>query len=392
MRTPTLVLPLLVTLATSLASKTTEAAPCSALPNPVYVNGGGGIFVESLGRILAGEGKTLIYKKQGSCLAVDSILNGTPLTGTVATMDGGTYWDSTMTYSCDFDAGGNIADIGISDVFPSTCTSLPNGLPTDVRDYLGPVEAYGFAVPAASTQTSISRDAAYFVFGFGADSGVLPWTDPTAIFIRGAGSGTQQMLALATGVDVNKWKGTLATSSSDIVDKLNTAPDKEKAIGILASEVAIANELLVEVLAYQDKDQTCGYYMDSTPSSRDKANVRDGHYPIWGPFHVLTKVDPGGNPVNPAANDIKAYAIGTKDPANIDLVKVLATAGLVPECAMHVTRDSELGPLASFQPPRSCSCYFDELVKGSSSCTPCMTNSDCPAATPACNYKYCEAQ
>lgn len=376
----------------SLFATHANAALCSTLPNPVYINGGGSILVENLAKLLASENTTLIYKKQGSCAAVDSILNGTPLTGTEATMDGGTYWDATTAHACDFDMGGNVADIGISDVFPSTCTSLPNGLPSDIGDYLGPVEAYGFAAPTASSQNVISREAAYFVFGFGADSGVAPWTDPANIFIRDPDSGTQRMLALATGVDVTKWKGTPATSSSDLVNKLSSAIDKDAAIGILASEVAIANELVVKVLAYQDVDQTCGYYMDSTPTVRDKANVRDGHYPIWGPFHILTKKDANGNPPKAAAADFKAYAIGTKDPAGLDLVKVLATAGLVPVCAMHVTRDSEMGALASFQPPRSCGCYFDSLTKGSSGCAPCQTNTDCPDATPACNYGFCEVK
>ena len=312
--------PSLFASASALAALFTLASPasaelCSARPNPVYVNGGGSVLVESLGKLLSAENTTLVYKKQGSCAAVDSILNGTPLTGTEATMDAGVYWDSTTQHPCDFDPGGNVADIGISDVFPSTCSSLPNGLPADVGDYLGPVEAYGFAVPSASTEKSISRDAAYFVFGFGADSGVDPWTDPAEIFIRDTDSGTQRMLALALGVDVTKWKGTPATSSSDLVNKLTMAPNPQGAIGILASEVAIANDLVVKTLAYQDADQSCGYYMDSTSSARDKANVRDGHYPIWGPFHILTKLDQNGYPLKPIAADIKAYAVGTKDPA-----------------------------------------------------------------------------
>jgi len=381
----------------AFGAATFSAAParaelCSARPNPVYVNGGASVFVEALGKLLAGEGTTIIYKKQGSCLAVDSILNGTKLTGKVIDAKGGVYWDATTQYDCDFDDLGNVADIGISDVFPSTCQSLPNGLPSDIGDYLGPVEAYGFAVPVASSQKVISRNAAYFVFGFGADSGVEPWTDPTQIFIRGASSGTQQMLAQALGVDVNKWKGTLATSSSDIVNQLNMAPDKERAIGILASEVAIANDVTVKVLAYQDVGQTCGYYLDSTPTSHDKRNVRDGHYPIWGPFHILTKLDQTGYPINPIANDIKGYAVGTKDPVGVDLVQVLTKAGLVPECAMHVTRSSEMGPLSSFQPPRSCGCYFDQLATGSSSCKPCMSSNDCPNTNPVCNYGFCEVQ
>ncbi len=375
----------------SLASPA-EAVLCSSLPNPVYINGGGGIFIENLGRVLSAEGITLVYKRQGSCLAVDSIVNGTPLVGTEAAGTGGLYWDSSMEYACDFDLDGNVANVAISDVFASTCSSLPNGLPQDIGDYLGPVEAYGFAVPRQSTQESISREAAYFVFGFGADSGVLPWTDPAAIFTRGESSGTQQMIAVATGVPVDRWKGTLASSSSDIVAKLANAVDKEKAIGILASEVAIENELAVKLLAYQETDQDCAYYMDSTPTAKDKVNVRDGHYPIWGPFHVFTKLDQDGYPLDKVAADIVSYAVGTKDPPGLDLVQVLASAGIVPECAMRATRNAEMGPLSSFQPPRSCGCYFDALTKGSTPCEPCTASTDCPASAPACNYNYCETQ
>src|SRR5262249_21685491 len=133
---------------------------------------------------------------QGSCNAVDAILNGTPIaTGTSTMLDGGagdggtggpvdntaTYWDAMAEQTCDLDPG-TIADIGIADVFATTCQSLPNGLPSGVGDSFGPVEAYSFVVPEKSTQKVISKEAAYFVFGFGNDSGVEPWTDASLLF------------------------------------------------------------------------------------------------------------------------------------------------------------------------------------------------------------------
>ena len=39
-----------------------------------------------------------------------------------------------------------------------------------------------------------------------------------------------------------------------------------------------------------------------------------------------------------------------------------------------------------------CGCYFDFKTKdGKTSCKSCRTSEDCPSATPACNYGYCEA-
>ena len=47
-----------------------------------------------------------------------------------------------------------------------------------------------FVVPTASSQTLISYEAAYFVFGFGMTGMAAPWTNESFIFNRGSTSGT----------------------------------------------------------------------------------------------------------------------------------------------------------------------------------------------------------
>jgi hypothetical protein len=365
------------------------AAPCAELPNPVVVTGAGKVIIADLAKSLSATGITVIYKLQGSCLALDAILNSTEVGS--ATDFEAIYWDSTEEQTCELDTAGVVADIGISDVFATTCQDLPNGLPSNVGDFFGPVEAYTFVVPKTSMQKSISREAAYFVFGFGSESGVDPWTDGSTIFHRDDKSGTQQMISAAIGVPATMWKGTAATSSSDLVMKLTTSPKPEATIGILTAEVAGASRASLNVLAYQDEGQTCGYWPDSTPTAFDKRNVRDGHYAIWGPLHLLTKVS-GGTPVNPNAADIIAYLTGTKEVVGLDLISLFAKAGIIPECAMHVMRESELGPLSSFAPGKACGCYFESVATGSSSCDTCATDNECPDAMPKCNYGFCEAQ
>ena len=54
---------------------------------------------------------------------------------------------------------------------------LSNPKPTDVMDALGPVQSFVFAVPRASSQTAITAEEAYFVFGFGSSGQVAPWLD-----------------------------------------------------------------------------------------------------------------------------------------------------------------------------------------------------------------------
>jgi hypothetical protein len=381
----------LVALGALLVSGEASAALCSSLPNPVYLTGSGKVVVADLAKTLSVSGITLVYKLQGSCLAIDAVLNGTKI-GT-PTDTKAAYWDSVNELSCDLDPAGDVADLALSDVFPSTCFSLPNGLPTNVGDFFGPVEAYTFVTPKASTQKSISKEAAYFVFGFGNDSGVAPWTDETSLFVRGPTSGTQQMFAAAIGVPSTNWKGVIAASSADVVTKVSMSANPEATIGILTAEVSGASRSTLNVLAYQDGGQTCGYWPDSTPTSFDKRNVRDGHYPIWGPLHLLSKLDVNGYPLNKTAGDVIGYLTGTKaPPGSFDLIALLGGANIIPQCAMRVRRTAELGPLQSFAPPGACGCYFEAVATGSSDCKTCSTDTDCTSAAPKCSYGYCETQ
>jgi hypothetical protein len=381
----------LAALSVLAAAPPAEAALCSALPNPVYITGGGKVAIADLARALSASGISLVYKLQGSCLAVDAILNGTHVGS--ATDVTASYWDASIEQKCDLAPTGQVADLGLSDVFPSTCQTLPGGLPSNVGDFFGPVEAYTFVVPKTSTQKVISKAAGYFVFGFGKDSGVDPWTDESALFIRDASSGTQQMLGVALGVPPDRWRGQIATSSGDLVTKLTASPKPEATMGILTAEVAGESRATLSTLAYQDAEQTCGYWPDSTPSGFDKRNVRDGHYALWGPLHLLTKLDSMGYPINKSAGDVIAYLTGTKlAPGGFDLIALLATANIVPACAMAVRRVTELGPLASFAPERACGCYFEEAATGKTTCTACTSDVMCGAAAPKCNYGYCETQ
>lgn len=368
-----------------------RALDCDTLPKPVYVTGAGKVILDGLGEVLGPTGVTLVYKLQGSCLAKDAILGGVKITTTVD--DQATYWDAEgKPQMCELPVGGVVANLGLSDVFPDTCDPLPNGLPSNVGDFFGPIEAYNFVVPLTSTQKSISHDAAYFVFGFGNESGVEPWTDESLMFVRNSDSGTQQMLGAAIGVPPLKWKGTDAGSSGAIVTAMGTSTNPEATIGILTAEVAGEQKTKLNVLAYQDVDQTCAYWPDSTPLASDKKNVRDGHYPLWGPLHLLTQIDGNGYPLSADTKEVIDVITGVKDFPSFDLIRLLEEVAIIPSCAMTVARTSELGPLQSKVPTRSCGCYFDALANGSTDCTACTGPADCPGATPACNYGYCEVQ
>jgi ABC-type phosphate transport system substrate-binding protein len=337
---------------------------------------------------------TVVYQGQGSCTGVN-YLTTTP----VGTITGtGVIWDTTgaeVAGGCTLSLSGNTVDIGVSDVFATSCPGV-TGLPADVSDFYGPVQAMTFAVPVQSTKTSISAEAAYLVFGLGAAGEVSPWTDETLIHVRSETSGTQQMIATAIRVPAAKFKGKGHAKSGDVLADLVAAASSGHAddtLGILAADYVDVNRSSVKSLAYQHFGQLCGYWPDSDVNAFDKANVRDGHYMIWGPLHMLTKTS-GGNPVNPNAKVIIDYLSGAVDPTTFDLIMTEAKGGVVPDCAMRVRRDSEIGPLMSYMPARSCECKFVKEATGAApaSCQTCAQDSECPAATPKCNYGYCEVQ
>ncbi len=356
-----------------------QAANCSSLPGPLYISGSSAVknFLQKIGTALATAsttGPTIIYASPGSCQGVDEMFNGTKLTGTA------TYWDTSGNpNTCQLDAGGNTIDIGVSDVYFTSCDpsfGFPATLPTGIGEFFGPNQIMNFIAPAMSSQNIISAQAAYLVFGFPngaptATAAVSPWgtTSGTAnIFDRGVNSGTQAMLSVAIGIPApSKWKGmtpdqyapanTYANSSSGMVSlftALNTAAAAGSTIGIAASDAADAARTNVKILAFQGYGQDCAWLPDSSSTSFDKKNVRDGQYVPWGPIHFYAKVGAGGTPTNAQAANLVGYFDGSVAApfANgyQDLITAEAKGSTVPDCAMHVKRTTEVGPVQLVRP------------------------------------------
>lgn len=378
-----------------LATPAARAADCSTLTNPVYVAGSSAAkpFVKVIAAALLAQNINVVYQGQGSCVGV-GYLTSTPtgaITGT------GVTWDAQgneIAGGCALDlAPGNTVDIGISDVWAESCGAT---LPSDVKDTFGPIQSMNFIVPDSSTQTSISYEAAYLTFGLGDTAGnVAPWLDHTKYEIRKPSSGTLMMTANTIDVPGAKWIGNQNADSTAVlgaVEKDATDGNAEQSIGILSSDSADQNRGAgkVKALAYQHKGQSCGYLPDSTAQSFDKQNVRDGHYMIWGPIHLLTKKAPSTN-----TQLIIDYLSGAKIPTAFDLIKTEAKGSVVPDCAMRVTRTSEGGALMSYMPPISCECKFIAEATGTApaSCTTCTQDSDCKTSgAPKCHFGYCEVQ
>jgi ABC-type phosphate transport system substrate-binding protein len=405
---------LLTTMAMTFGATTTASAQTvkptvnckdASRPNLVYTAGSTAIrpFLTTLSTVLAADNVTIVYQGQGSCVGVSAVFDPNVETRKLKDVVGNWavyYKPDGTSQECWLDQQGRgegftdfpFVDIGISDVFQTSCPgAVEAGVP--ISDYFGPIQPMVLVVPAASSQRSISIDAAYMAFGLGSNPAnkATPWTDPNFFFVRNASSGTQQMVARAINVPAEKWWGKNRGSAGAVAAGMKVILDPataEKSIGIVSTDFADVERDNLRVLAFKARGQTCGYLPDSSPTTKDKSNVRDGHYPIWGPVHLFARTN-GGVPVSaPAATLVGRFATARVDQA---LTDAIIAKGLVPQCAMKVTRSTELGALTSFQPNFDCGCYFDFKSNGRTSCKTCNGPGDCAGtSTPACNFGYCE--
>ncbi len=419
--------------AASLLAGSAGATDCTTLPNPVFAVGSTAVkpVVLKIAAYLATQATpiTLIYGGTGSCVGVSTVVNaaggltGPGMGGTVLTPSGKSnyfnYYDSTGTaQTCDVfapDGGpGVLPDIGLSDVYATSCQTLSQSLPNlGIVEKLGPIQAMVFAVPVNSGALSISGTAAYFVYGFGAVNGanntVAPWTDIMSIFQRGATSGTQAMISQAIGVATTRWYGVTpsvagASGTQSMIDVLTTAATAQNgnAIGILGSADidpvrrlgTASTPAPIRELAYKHNGQNCGYLPDSGPNTYDKQNVRDGHYFIWGPLHIFTLPTSSAS-----APTVVSYLTGFQQLGTTDVIAAEAQAGLVPQCAMRVQRSTEVGDLSPITQSAPCGCYYEKSASttGTTSCQTCKVTADCPNLYTCQTYGgtgaqgYCEA-
>ena len=157
---------------------------------------------------------------------------------------------------------------------------------------------------------------------------------------------------------------------------------------MLSTDRADSARANLRELYCQGPGQLCGFLPDATPFTREKINVRDGHYQVWGPVHFYTTVS-GGVPAPGPTALLNLVSSPRTDPA---LLAAVIDAGFIPSCAMKVNRSTEMGPISSYNPPFNCGCYFEQRTNGANACKTCNGPIDCPAATPACNLGYCEVQ
>jgi hypothetical protein len=343
---------------------------------------------------------TLVWYATGSCTIIDAVYNGTPLKQVPSYIPADATWDPSAgaVPTCALESSGHSIDLGIPIVFPEACTTATP--PADLVAFKGPVQSMIFVVPHSASPEAISSEQAKLVFGQGAAGNIAPWLDPNFYFVRPPTKGTQVSLGALIGLPAAQWLGQQINLSPDVATKVASSTSPEKTIGILGSEIydSATNRASLKALAFQAVGQSNGFLPDSTATAFDKRSLREGHYVAWSHVFYLTKLasaDGGAaQPVNASAKlliDILTNAPNPGIPSGIDPVALVANKGLVPLCAMTVTRSVEGGNLSLFAPPDPCGCYYESKVgTPPASCIACTAAAPCATAT-TCRHGFCEA-
>jgi len=363
------------------------------LPRPLYLTVGDtqvNLMKELGQRLREKESRTLIWRATGSCTNLDTIYSGSKMSGNFSYIPSG--YDPVATPTpptCSVPPPGVSADLANSIVFLDACASKR---PDTVADFLGPVQSFVFVTPLGSAQTAITAEEAYFVFGFGMAGQVAPWLDNNQLLIRPPTKGTILSMGASIGVPAGKWKGVPVNLSQELASMLATAPQPDRALGILGSEVYDGYRSQLKALGFRAFGQYHAYFPDSTQNAFDKQNVRDGHYHMWSYTHWLLQVDKDGKPRNPDAQRVIDLLVGspTSPAPAFEPIDAVVKVGLIPQCAMRVQRSREGGDFARYAPPAPCGCYFDKLQSTQGSrCPSCADSSTCGGGV--CRRGFCEA-
>ena len=355
----------------------------------------------------------IVYRNRPTCDLAGNF-NGArtlaPVTGTarpVAYIPDDPAFDITMASpQCDLPATAPTIELAIGATFLSSCTAAQLGTQqADTTVLSGPNQAYGFVVHPMSSQVAITAAEGYLAYGFVDDTGgATPWITQALRLTRGATASTtltsaanigllpsQMLVGSQLAPDGGAPVG--AGNSGLIVTAVSTETANPQAvIGALGGDLYDANRAKLKMLAFKAFNQFFGYFPDSTSSSFDKINVRDGHYLVWSPTQYIFAH--GADPNTPAdANAARVVSLlfGATTEADVNGLDAVAKSGLIPQCAMKVTRSRDGGDLSLFSPPDICGCFFESAVpSGSTACNTCTDDTTCGGGK--CRHGYCEAK
>jgi hypothetical protein len=258
--------------------------------------------------------------------------------------------------------------------------------------------------PSISDVRGLSAEDAYFVLGFQQGGGVVPWIDSTQLYLPGATTSEQQLLAEFVNVPANQMAGVdeSANGGDTAVFAAMTAQSEAlsmQALGVMGTDYydQHRSDQTVAALAFRAYQQWKAYYPDvnsypnaastSFSNTFEKQNIRDGHYVMWGYLHAISR--------EPAAQKYGAFLQGTGSYGAYTPFQAAIDTHLVPQCAMQVQRTHLDGEeLSSYSDPDPCGCAYSALAhppESTTTCAQCGTGLP-PCSSGTCHHGYCESQ
>lgn len=388
--------------------------PCAALTDEdnavpaIYIENGDTQepLVKKLGKLLMQSGTKLriFYRNRPTCNIRNDLFSGTTM---ITTSDGATprpvryiprsaaFDPATAAPTCTVPdvAPGPTISLGIGATYLSSCPQTP-AQPGDVGVFDGPIQAYGFITHKTSSQVAITAEEGYLAYGFTEGGGeAAPWIVQNLRFKRGNTASTTLTMSSAIRLLPTQMKAAADSGTSDaLITSVMNSPTPEATLGILGTELFDQRRTDIKLLAFKTFGQKFAYFPDSTNATFDKKNVRDGHYLPWSPTPYIAKVT-GAAITDANAKRIYELVMGTRAGDDVNGLLQVISSGLVPECAMKVTRAGDGADLSLYNDPAPCSCYFEKSVpQGTTACTACTVGNDGPCGGGKCRLGYCEAK
>ncbi len=407
--------------ALALVAPAASAVECSNLPDEpagapiakIYIESGDTQepLVKKLGKLLVGSsaGKLrILYRNRPTCAIAKDLFNG----ATMQTATDGTTprpvkyipvdpaQDAQVCTVPDAPALGEPIKLGIGATYITSCSGLPSQ-PATIGVLDGPVQSYGFITHKQSSQVAITAEEGYLAFGFPEGTGeAAPWTVQNLRFKRSDTASTTLTMSSAVRIrPATKFLATLpqpSDTSLNLIGSVGAQTSFDAVIGVLGTELFDQHRddaSNIKLLAFKGFDQRFAYYPDRDNTTFDKQNVRDGHYLPWSPTPYLGAIS-GGALVDPDARRIYELVLGARPASeDVDGLAQVVASGLVPRCAMKVTRTGDGADLSVYDDPAPCGCSFEKNVKnGATTCSTCVGTGTSTCGAGTCRLGFCEAK
>jgi hypothetical protein len=392
------------------------ASNCTDLTNPVYMAGTTAVIpvIRLMGaRLRANMGVTLLWNENADgCYATGQLI--TPMSGNSRTVYS-YYTESSLEpgkvipYTCNSPLN-TVPDLVINDVSWTSCmvsygSTPPTPLPAGVREFLGPVQGMVSIVPNGNTYYDVTAEELQDLYICGAKANVMSFSNSNFIWDYSAqGSGMRELWArgigvangsvLSTGIGLGYFS--TITAESMVINYVAPSTSPDLTIGYTSTEYYDQYRGQVRGLKVRGVNQKLAYLPDFDGQSTDKINIREGRYALQGALRLIAPVDASGAPTNLQVKHIIDWfqENPVQDPAlqlPFDVNEIYALRGVVPQCAMKVTKDPDTLSFRHYKPPQPCHCSFEFLATGKTGCVPCA-GVDAGTCQPgqSCSHGYCE--